>query len=173
MEKSIKSFIIHPCVVLQLLTLSCCLNPSIEKKIPAFTAETIEGANFNSEEIKFNQYTLLLFFDPLCEQCQEEIEQLLSVVSQTDKIQLYCLTLASYDLVLPFNDNLVKKAINNTTILLLKEPSLYIYYGISSPPACFLYSKDKFISGSYGKNDFEKVLISIQSVINANSMNSY
>lgn len=127
-------------------------------KIPRFEATTIDGEYFSSDEIYNRGKVLFVIFDPLCEQCRDEIEQLSPYIVKSTETQFVFATLASSDLVLPFIRELGIDARQNTTVLLLTDPYLFVYYGITSPPACYFYYKNKMKYSCCDANKFDKII---------------
>lgn len=126
--------------------------------IPRFEATTIDGKYFTPDEINIRGKVLFVIFDPFCEQCRDEIEQLLPYIVKSTETQFVFATLASSDLVLPFIRELGIDARQNTTVLLLTDPYLFVYYGITSPPACYFYNNNKMKYSCCDLNKFDNII---------------
>lgn len=112
---------------------------SKREKLPSFTYYTLEGKKYSEKDLKEDTRLMIVYFNPLCEVCQNEMKEILSNIDYFNDIQLVMISPSSKEEIVNFvknyklNDYPQIKVLHDMNDVFYKEfhaigyPSLYLY----------------------------------------------
>ena len=110
--------------------------------LPDVQAVTIDGEIFDlKQEIDSSKRTAILYFNPDCEFCQQEIKGIVSRYSECRNVQWVFYTLAQLAEVIPFANEYQISNVPDSYIILEEWPRLYKELNIKAPPELFIYDE--------------------------------
>jgi thioredoxin-related protein len=122
--------------------------------IPAFNLLKIpDSSNFTNNQLLKNTATVLIFFAPDCDHCQEETKKLTAKIDQLKNTQILLVTWMDFNMVKKFYVDYKLADYSNITITRDPQYKFLQYYGVHSIPDIFVYDKN----GKY-LNHFKKTI---------------
>ena len=110
--------------------------------MPEIRALTISGDSLKVyEALNKTKRTSILFFGPDCEFCQKEIEGILKRNGECRDVQWVFITIAQPEELKPFLNEYPIESTPNAFLLREDFPEMHIKFGVSAPPALFIYDE--------------------------------
>lgn len=94
---------------------------------------------FNTKHVALGKPTLLIYFSPDCELCQDEIKELLYKIDILSNTQIYLLTPMPFTELQDFNKKYNLKHYKNITIGYDFENAFYNYFKVPNFPCTIIY----------------------------------
>jgi thiol-disulfide isomerase/thioredoxin len=115
------------------------------KDLPAFDAEYLNGKDtFNTFNIKAGTPTMIIYFSPDCDHCQEMIDAFMPRMNEMKKVDVYFMTWLPLVSLKIFNS--MRHLENYPNVRFIGRDYTFFFptfYGVSSVPNVVLYDKDK------------------------------
>lgn len=112
------------------------------ENMPELKALAINGSEINlNERLSPEKRTVILFFSPDCEFCQQEIKGIISRYSECRNVQWVFFTLAQPEDISAFSDEYHIHDIPDSYIIREEWPGLYNKLNIKAPPELFIYDE--------------------------------
>jgi len=132
-----------------------------QKRMPDFSFQDLSGKAFTQENVKKNMATIVFFFDPYCDHCQQQAEWINDMSRDFKNIQLIWVSTETPESIGEFQ----KKHLNakslalNTHFLVDTEFMFDSYFGYSEAPSMYLYDKSGKRVKSFTKETPAKILL--------------
>ena len=110
--------------------------------IPAFKViMASDSTTFTAAKLSKKKATMVIVFDPHCENCIEETKRLIAHIDVYKKIQVLMVSPAPYSEIKQFHDEL--KIADYPNIIMGRDPGYFFgtFYKVRSFPSIFLYNK--------------------------------
>jgi thioredoxin-related protein len=120
--------------------------------IPAFNLNKIpDSSSFVNDQLKKNTPTVLIFFAPDCDHCQEETKKLTEKMDQLKNVQILMVSWMDFGMVKKFYSDHKLADYSNITVTRDPEYNFLKYYGVHSIPDIFVYDKNGKYLGHFKK----------------------
>jgi len=96
-----------------------------------------------------NKSVFILFMDPDCDFCQEEVKQIKERNYVLQDVSILLITIASPKNAIDFYSRYQLNQFNNIKLLLDENAKISIYYDIKTIPTIFIYDKNKELTFSH------------------------
>jgi thiol-disulfide isomerase/thioredoxin len=137
------------------------------KRFPSFPPVTLllpdSVQHHIKDELPKKLPVMLMIFNPTCEHCQHETEEIIKHISQFKGKQIVMATMMPYDSMMAFRERYKLAQFNN--IIVAQDPHFFLppYYMINSLPFLAFYNKKKeLISVFEGSMPIEKALAELK-----------
>ncbi len=110
--------------------------------VPAFTITTVpDSTMFKKIDIKKKKETLIIFFSPDCEHCQNETKKMLADFELIKNMQIIMVSTMEHHYIKKFYEDF--KIGDYPNIIMGREPTYQLgaYYKVQSLPTTFIYNK--------------------------------
>ena len=148
-------------MVFSLTTMSLVNGQYINKKseaLPDFMYFTLDGKKFTKADLKPDSKLLIIYFNPFCEICQEETQEVLNNINFFDDIQIVMISPNAPDEIIKFKNEF--KLNDHSQITMLHDPSDLFYkeFKAIGYPSLFLYDENKDMIVRFDTQvDFEEI----------------
>jgi len=110
--------------------------------VPAFRLlETDSVSIFTKDDLKKNKPVLVMIFNPECEHCKHETEEILKHIDELKKVQIVMSAMGPFDPMKYFYSRFKMSEIKNITVGQDFQNLLPSFYRISSLPFLAMYDK--------------------------------
>jgi hypothetical protein len=118
------------------------------KTLPNFTIRLTDSTKQSTSRLKQNWPTLLVYFNPDCDHCQDEATQLMTHKDLWKKVNIVFVSTAAIPLIKTFQETY---NINGSNIYIGRDEKLFMnkYYEIRFAPFVVLYNKSKQLQKVY------------------------
>ncbi len=114
---------------------------------------------FTKADLPKKSAVILMLFNPQCEHCQHETEQIVAHIDEFKKIQIVMTTFMPFDSMMAFSKKYGLAKYKNITVAQDTHYFLPTYFMLSNLPFLAFYNKDKeLISVHEGSMPIESVL---------------
>ncbi len=135
------------------------------QSIPDFTLKTIEGNLFTSRDLAKLDKKVLIYFNPSCEYCQAEAQELAKINNQYPDIQWIWIASESIEQIKTFAEKYRLDQKENIYWCHDEMATLYQKFAMSSVPFFLAYDKNnKLVFRNKGATKLEKVLKSFDEI---------
>ncbi len=110
--------------------------------MPDFTFQTLDGNSFGKQELAPGLPTLIMHFDPGCDHCEFEAQELVQHIALFNNTQVLMVTASDKESTERFADNFGLKSLPEITILLDTDEQFFNAFGSITTPCSFAYNKD-------------------------------
>ena len=129
------------------------------RTIPGICALTMTGDSVNCNTIlESGKKTAILFFNPECATCKNEINEIIENQKQFRNIQWVFITIAQKKELEQFVIDYPVLSIPNSYLLREDFPKYHMLFEVSSPPALFIYNeRGKLIAAEKGETSIQSI----------------
>lgn len=113
------------------------------EKLPEFTYNTLDGKPFSSNNLKANTKLMIVYFNPLCDLCQEETKEILSNINYFDNIQILMISPNPLEEVKRFVNLYQLQQFKQIIVLHDKQDEFYKKFNAIGYPSLYLYDENK------------------------------
>jgi thiol-disulfide isomerase/thioredoxin len=128
----------------------------IDSSLMAYnTLPSLKVLQLDSTRISFqklfikNKPTVLIFFNPDCDHCQQELENIIEHINEVKNIEFICISNRPLFLIKPFAKLLKIQKIPNVKMVSIADNALFRFYGVGSFPSMVMYNKAKIATKKY------------------------
>lgn len=112
------------------------------QNIPVFSLPDMNGQQVSEKSLQKHTPTLFLFFDPGCDLCQEEFQQINQNLEQLRRGQIVFFSVEPAETIRDFLDKLHFSPTSNMFFLIDTNEILMNTMEIKGPPTSIIYDKD-------------------------------
>ena len=116
--------------------------------IPAFNVRKVpDSSSFTNSLLQNNKPTVLIFFDPDCDHCQQATKNIIAKIDQLKDVQILMIAIVEFKFIKKFYTNF--KIVNYPNITITRDATYDLprFYGIHSIPDVYVYDKKgKFLN---------------------------
>jgi thiol-disulfide isomerase/thioredoxin len=119
------------------------------------TLPSLKVLQLDSTRISFqklfikNKPTVLIFFNPDCDHCQQELENIIAHIAEVKNIQFICISNRPLFLIKPFAKLLKIQKIPNIKMVSIADNALFRFYGVGSFPSMVIYNNARIATKKY------------------------
>jgi peroxiredoxin len=117
--------------------------------IPDFKMTDLQGGIYTSQLLNNNKSTLFLFFDPDCENCREEFEQIKQYRDSLQDCNMVFVSILSRDDVQKFICEMNFQLSENMAFLLDSQAKLFCRMDVRIIPATLIYNRNSVLIKRY------------------------
>jgi len=116
--------------------------------IPAFNVRKVpDSSSFTNNLFQKNKSTVLMFFDPDCDHCQQATKNIIAKIDQFKDVQILMIAIVEFKYIKKFYTNFKIADYPNITVTRDATFDLPRFYGIHSIPDVYVYDKNgKFLN---------------------------
>jgi thiol-disulfide isomerase/thioredoxin len=96
-----------------------------------------------------NKPTVLIFFNPDCDHCQQELENIIAHNADVKNTQFICISNRPLFMVKPFAKQLKINKTPNIKMVSVPDNAMFRYYGIGGFPSMIIYNNAKIATKKY------------------------
>lgn len=111
-----------------------------KEKMPKFTYYTLAGKKYSNNDLANNQNYLFVYFNPLCELCKEEVEDILENIEDLEEVQVLLVSPSQLSEIEVFKEYFKLSDYKQITILHDAEDRFYLEFGAIGYPNMYLYN---------------------------------
>lgn len=111
-----------------------------KEKMPKFTYYTLSGKRFSNGDLVSNKNYLFVYFNPLCELCKEEVEDILENIQALEEVQIVLVSPSQLSEIELFEEHLKLNDYKQVTVLHDAEDRFYLEFGAIGYPNMYLYN---------------------------------
>ncbi len=146
---------------------ACAFDKSGKEEMPAFNLLLADSSTlFNTGQIPAGEPVVFMFFDPDCEHCQKETEDLLHNMNALQNVRFYFFTVEPFDRLKVFYHHY--KLGDYPNIILGRDYSFFFpkYFGVRETPCLAIYNKNKQLNAVFvGGADVHKIIKIIEKLM--------
>lgn len=121
--------------------------------IPAFNIRKIpDSSSFTNKMLQKNKPTILIFFDPDCDHCQEATKNFTKKIDRFKDVQILMVTIYDFSRIKKFYKDYKLADYPNITLTRDAVFDLPKFYQVSSIPDVYVYDKSGKLIGHYKKD---------------------
>jgi cytochrome oxidase Cu insertion factor (SCO1/SenC/PrrC family) len=110
--------------------------------IPAFNITKVpDSSSFTNNQLQKNKPTILFFFNPDCDHCQEETKKLTAKIDQLKDVQILMISILDFNSIKKFYKEYKIADYPNITMARETTYNLPGFYNIHSIPDVYVYDK--------------------------------
>ena len=131
-------------LILTLASITFMIGCTQKSEIPSFNILLIDSTSiFNTKDIPIGKASILIFFSPDCEHCQQETSDILRKMDSLKSVQFYFVSIDAMDRMRVFNEYYKINKYPNITIG--RDYTYFFpgYFKDVSPPYSVVYDKYK------------------------------
>lgn len=113
-----------------------------QQMLPKFSFTDLSGKPFHYTQLQAEMPTLVFFFDPYCDHCQQQATWIKEAKSQMGNIQQVWVTTEEPIAAEDFMNTYLGSDWNNVHVLIDKKFLFDGYFGYSEIPSIYVYNKD-------------------------------
>jgi thioredoxin-related protein len=121
--------------------------------IPAFNIRTVpDSSSFTNNMLQKNKPTILMFFDPDCDHCQEATKNFTARINRFKDVQILMVTIYDFNRIKKFHQDF--KIADFPNIVLTRDAAFDLprFYGVHSIPDVYVYDKKGKLMRHYKKD---------------------
>lgn len=127
-------------------------------EIPKFNFKTLNGKAFSNTDLK-EQASIFIYFNPTCEHCQYEAQELEKQKEKFKNTQVLMFSTEKMDLLKDFAQEYKLDKIQNFKILRADYKALDQSFSVSTVPTILIYNKkQKLVKKFVGETKIEAIL---------------
>ncbi len=133
------------------------------QSLPDFKFQLMDGDSFTNSDLKKNQPVVIVYFNPKCEECQYEVQQIRDNVDAFQGVELLLVTPAKKEVLLEFYKDYDLDKHPQITVLMDKNDNFHSVFGPASYPTVFIYNSSRQLVKQYrGETKVEAVLKAVR-----------
>lgn len=133
-------------VMCGLLSFSMTINAQTQskpKKLADFSFYDLKGNVFTSKQLYYSNYLTVVYFDPTCEHCIEQTEQIVKNMSKFNKTKMLWVSIADPQSIADFQKKYFPTQ-KNVVFLHDKNLKIFNYFdGLDDTPTFVIYDKNR------------------------------
>ncbi|OWY23784.1 hypothetical protein C7N43_13355 [Sphingobacteriales bacterium UPWRP_1] len=113
------------------------------KKLPEFSFYDLDGKVFTSKQLKYDKYLMVVYFDPDCEHCNAQAEQIKNNIAKFKGVTMVWLSIGDPGMMKDFKN---KYFANSKQVIFLHDPTMNIFKAFPDAietPTLYIYNKNK------------------------------
>lgn len=128
------------------------------KKLPNFSFYDLKGKKFGADQVKYDKYLTIVYFDPSCEHCIAQTEAMIKQWAKFKHTKMIWVSISDPEPIAEFKQKYFPK--NNDIIFLSdKDLKVFTYFpDIIDTPTIMIYNKDKNRVAMLGETTVDKIL---------------
>ena len=130
-----------------------------QQKLPKFSFTDLEGNTFTYAQLRTDIPTLVFFFDPYCDHCQQQAAWIREAKAQLGNVQQVWVTTEEPVATQNFWDTHLGTDWDNVHVLIDKQFLFDGYFGYSEIPSIYVYNKQGMQVKSFNKETPAAVLL--------------
>lgn len=111
-----------------------------KEKMPKFTYHTLSGKRFSNNDLANNKNYLFVYFNPLCELCKEEVEEILENIEALEEVQIVLVSPSQLGEIELFKEYFKLADYKQVVVLHDSEDRFYLEFGAIGYPNMYLYN---------------------------------
>ena len=111
-----------------------------QQSLPQFSFSDLDGKTFTSAQLRSDIPTIVFFFDPYCEHCQQQATWMKEAKNQLTNVQQVWVTTEEPISARDFGKKYLGEGWDNVHILIDKQFLFDGYFGYSEIPSIYLYN---------------------------------
>lgn len=148
-------------LIFSFVTLSGAHGQHIQKKndkLPAFTYFTLDGEKFTDKSLNVDSRLMIVYFNPMCEVCQEETEEIIQNIDYFKGIQIVMISPNTREEIVQFSKDFNLDKYSQIIMLHDPEDLFYKQFSATGYPALYLYDQDKNVIAHFNtKAEMEEI----------------
>ncbi|MBX9851522.1 MAG: peroxiredoxin family protein [Cytophagaceae bacterium] len=117
--------------------------PKKEDKLPEFSYQTLDGKKFTNQDLKVNSRLMIVYFNPLCDVCKKETQEILGSIDYFKDIQIVMISPNGKEEIEGFVKQYNLAAHSQITVLHDAEDRFYKQFQALGYPSLYLYDHNK------------------------------
>jgi len=109
--------------------------------MPAFSFQTMDNKNFSPKDLEEGIPVMLIYFNPACDECIEETEQLMKNIEWFENDQIIMVSPASREVIGGFINQFNLNDYSNIKVLRDADNVFLDWFGDDSFPGIYAYNK--------------------------------
>ncbi len=130
-----------------------------QQMLPKFSFTDLSGQAFHYTQLQADMPTLVFFFDPYCDHCQQQATWIKEAKNQLSHIQQIWVSTEEPIAVEDFKNTYLGSDWNNVHFLVDKKFLFDGYFGYSEIPSIYVYNKDGQRVKAFNKETPAEVLL--------------
>jgi thiol-disulfide isomerase/thioredoxin len=145
------------------LLLTCGFSAMAQKAgsvLPEFKFVKMDGTAFTKSQIKPQEKSILIYFDPTCEHCQKEAEEIGKRYLDFKNVSFYLVSTAPKAEINMFMQTYGKKINGKKNVMTFLDPNheFMIKFAPTQYPAIYVYSQGKLVKYFSGTTNVNEIL---------------
>ena len=133
------------------------------QSLPDFKFQLMDGEPFTISDIREGSPVVIVYFNPKCEECQYEVQQIRDNIDAFQGVELLLVTPAKKEVLLEFCNEYNLDKYPQLRVLMDKHDSFDTVFGPASYPTVFIYNRSHQLVKRYrGETKVEAVLKALQ-----------
>jgi hypothetical protein len=146
-----------------ILFIVCGFSAMAQKSVnilPDFKFVKMDGSAFTKSQIKPLEKSILIYFDPTCDHCQQEVEEIGKRFADFKNASFYLVSRSSKPEVNMFMQTYGKKINGKKNVMVLLDPKneFMMKFAPKQYPAIYIYSKGKLLKEFSGITNINEIL---------------
>jgi len=113
-----------------------------QQQLPEFVFTDLSGKSFSHAQLRSDLPTLVFFFDPYCDHCQQQATWIKESKDEFADVQQVWVTTEEADPARQFKEEYLGNEWNHVYVLLDKQFLFDGYFGYSEIPSIYIYNKE-------------------------------
>ncbi|MFN3403949.1 MAG: redoxin domain-containing protein [Cytophagaceae bacterium] len=128
------------------------------KTLPLLNYVTLDENTFDNKKLKEKQNLLLMYFDPTCEICHNEIMQIMNNLEELEETEIILISPHPKTEIEKFAEKFQLQEKKQVVILMDREGNFPKQFKAETFPAIFLYNTDRILVGDFDSYaDFNEI----------------
>jgi len=125
MNKIISTFIL---TLICFVNFGTTANAQETKTLPDFSFYNLEGTTVKAADIAYDDYLTIVYFDPTCDHCIEQVEDIIAEWDKFTKTVMVFISFSEAESIKEFQDKYFPKQPKNVVFLHDKDMKLFDYF---------------------------------------------
>ena len=126
--------------------------------LPEFSFMTMDGKPFTNKDIKFKHKALIIYFDPGCNHCQHQAEEMSLAINQFNFTKLFFVSISATEEIIKFQKKYFNGTKNVTFLQDAERKIFYTFKNVTTTPTTIIYNKSlQQIGIAHGQTSVEKL----------------
>lgn len=114
-----------------------------KEKMPKFSYHTLNGKKFSNRNLEPDKTYLFVYFNPLCDLCKEEIEDITDNIGNLEDVQILLVSPNQLNEIEQFSESFGLDKFSQITILHDFDDTFYLEFGAIGYPNLYIYNSNK------------------------------
>ena len=153
-----------PLILLLALILSfqAQAQPKAVKKLPDFSFFTLNGDVYTSNQVKYDNYLMVAYFDPDCDHCNEQAAKIKENIGKLKNVTMIWISFGESEAIAKFQKTYFD-GIKRFTFLQDPNMKIFTYFPDAvETPTVYLYDKNKTQIGKFVEEEVQNIYQFIQ-----------
>lgn len=115
----------------------------VAKKLPTFSFFDLDGNVFTSQQLKYDKYLMVVYFDPDCDHCNEQAQRIKNSITKFKGVTMVWLSFGDVGLMREFKEKYFPA---NKQAIFLHDPKMKLFDAFPDAvetPTIYIYNKNK------------------------------